>query len=83
MVYSLTYRRPPRVDSTRGSIASGKTGQSLGGSTLDDSRDACVNYGIPEALSFDRILNGGTCPVGLLHPYPLRSRAALVPGIPH
>ncbi|KAL9602013.1 MAG: hypothetical protein Q9219_002121 [cf. Caloplaca sp. 3 TL-2023] len=60
MVYNLAYRRPPHVK--RGSVASGETGPSLGGSTLDDSRDACINYGIPEALSFDRIIDGGTCP---------------------
>lgn len=63
MVYSLTYRRPPHVSSKRGSIASEQTGQSIGGSTLDDSHDAAINYGIPEALSFDRIIDGGTCPV--------------------
>ncbi|KAL8958365.1 MAG: hypothetical protein Q9193_004562 [Seirophora villosa] len=62
MVYSLTYRRPPHVSSKRGSIASEQTGQSIGGSTLADSHDAAINYGIPEALSFDRIIDGGTCP---------------------
>lgn len=63
MVYNLTYRRPPRVDSKRGSVASGQTGPSIGGSTLGDSQDVSINYGIPEALSFDRIIDGGTCPV--------------------
>ncbi|KAL9004197.1 MAG: hypothetical protein Q9188_002970 [Gyalolechia gomerana] len=62
MVYNLTYRRPPRVDSKRGSVASGQTGPSIGGSTLGDSQDVSINYGIPEALSFDRIIDGGTCP---------------------
>lgn len=63
MVYSITYRRPPHVDSKRGSVGSGKTGPSIGGTTLDDSQDVSINYGIPEALSFDRIIDGGTCPV--------------------
>lgn len=62
MVYSLTYRRPPHVEPRRASLASEKTGQSVGGSTLNDSQDS-INFGIPEALSFDRIIDGGTCPV--------------------
>lgn len=64
MVYSLTYRRPPHVESRRESLASEQTGQSVGGSTLAESQDTAVNFGIPEALSFDRIIDGGTCPVG-------------------
>ncbi|KAL8661978.1 MAG: hypothetical protein Q9202_005104 [Teloschistes flavicans] len=62
MVYSLTYRRPPHVESRRESLASEQTGQSVGGSTLAESQDTAVNFGIPEALSFDRIIDGGTCP---------------------
>lgn len=71
MVYSLTYRRPAYVDcpvssswsieerikSVDGSVKSGSTGMS---------------GGIPDALSFDRIISGGTCPVcleGILLPY--------------
>lgn len=65
MVYSLAYRRPRRVDSKRGSITSQQTEVSIGGSTLEDSQDAPINFGIPDALSFDRIIDGGTCPVGL------------------
>lgn len=63
MVYSLSYRRPGRValpddasvvsadtkrETIRGSVKSGSSGMS---------------NGIPEALSFDNILAGGTCPV--------------------
>ncbi|KAI4215591.1 MAG: hypothetical protein LQ351_002060 [Letrouitia transgressa] len=59
MVYSLAYRRPPHVDSHRTSIASEKP--SVGVSTLD-SQDSSINFGIPDALSFDRIIDGGTCP---------------------
>ncbi|KAL8869634.1 MAG: hypothetical protein Q9174_004125 [Haloplaca sp. 1 TL-2023] len=67
MVYNLSYRRPPHVDNRRASLASEKTGKSvgestLGDSTLRDSQDAIGNFGIPEALSFDRIIDGGTCP---------------------
>ncbi|KAL8799798.1 MAG: hypothetical protein Q9182_005630 [Xanthomendoza sp. 2 TL-2023] len=61
MVYSLAYRRPPYVP-RRSSTASGGSEPSIGGSTLDDSRDTGISYGIPEALSFDRIIDGGTCP---------------------
>lgn len=57
---SLQYRRPKQVDSetyrqrresleeAEGSVKSGVSGASSG---------------IPDALSFDRIINGGTCPV--------------------
>ncbi|KAL8716167.1 MAG: hypothetical protein Q9220_000072 [cf. Caloplaca sp. 1 TL-2023] len=62
MVYSLAYRRPPHVEPRRVSTGSAETGPSIGGSTLEDSQDSHVNYGIPEALSFDRIIDGGTCP---------------------
>lgn len=56
----LRYRRPNQVDPEtyrqarkslelgEGSVKSGVSGAS---------------HGIPEALSFDRIINGGTCPV--------------------
>ncbi|KAI9788871.1 MAG: hypothetical protein M1816_006535 [Peltula sp. TS41687] len=61
MVFQLTYRRPAyvncpvsatwsteeKVKSLDGSIKSGSTGMS---------------NGIPDALSFDRIISGGTCP---------------------
>lgn len=60
---SLQYRRPKKVDSeayrqrrealeeaAEGSVKSGVSGASSG---------------IPDALSFDRIINGGTCPVRL------------------
>ena len=59
---SLQYRRPKKVDAeiygqrretseeAEGSVKSGSSG---------------VSSGIPDALSFDRIINGGTCPVSL------------------
>lgn len=60
MVYSLTYRRPPHVDSSRASI-NGEKARSIGGSMRSGSSG--MSLGIPDALSFDRIINGGTCPV--------------------
>jgi len=62
MVYSLAYRRPV---SSKSSI----TGSEKHGSN-DDSIDlgssGSVSHGIPDALSFNRIIEGGTCPVGPL-----------------
>ena len=62
MVYSLTYRRPPHVDSARASVMGDEKAKSIGESTVD-SVSTGVSMGIPEALSFDRIITGGTCPV--------------------
>ena len=61
MVYSLSYRRPAYVSSGQQSIASKPSlSDSLSsGSTLSPA-------GIPDALSFDRIITGGTCPVSTL-----------------
>ena len=61
MVYSLTYRRPPHVDSSRASINGDEKARSIGGSM--HSQTSGMSFGIPDALSFDRIINGGTCPV--------------------
>lgn len=64
MVYSLTYRRPPHVDSSRASLNGSEKTQSIGGSTINS--EGSVSFGIPDALSFDRIITGGTCPVSLV-----------------
>lgn len=61
MVYSLTYRRPPHVGSSRSSLNGSEKTHSIGGSTLDS--EGATSFGIPDALSFDRIIAGGTCPV--------------------
>lgn len=61
MVYSLTYRRPPHVDSSSASINGDEKARSIGGSMT--SRSSGMSCGIPDALSFDRIISGGTCPV--------------------
>ncbi|KIW09482.1 hypothetical protein, variant [Verruconis gallopava] len=61
MVYSLTYTRPPYVPPpSRDSLVSpekpGSLKDSIHSGTSHSSR------GIPDALSFDRIISGGTCP---------------------
>lgn len=55
MVLSLTYRRPAHV--SRESINSEKSG-----SGESQTSGSSAPYGIPDALSFDRIISGGTCP---------------------
>lgn len=65
MVYALTYRRPPYVDSARASMIGDEKTKSIGESSFD-SGSTGVTSGIPEALSFNRIISGGTCPVSNL-----------------
>ena len=70
MVYSLGYRRPPHVDSARLSVMGQEKPKSVGESTIDsraESTSSGVTMGIPDALSFDRIIAGGTCPVSLFY----------------
>jgi hypothetical protein len=65
MVYSLTYRRPAyRPNTGRSSV--------IPSEDYENSRDSVksghsggLSAGIPDALSFDKIVNGGTCPVSL------------------
>lgn len=61
MVLSLNYRRPVYVPSSRQSLDSEKGGQAESVTSTSSSP-----YGIPDALSFDRIISGGTCPVSYL-----------------
>ncbi|KAK4695873.1 hypothetical protein P7C71_g1963, partial [Lecanoromycetidae sp. Uapishka_2] len=61
MVYSLTYRRPSHVDSARASVLGDEKTQSIGEASID-SAGTGMSFGIPNALSFDRIMAGGTCP---------------------
>ena len=66
MVYSLTYRRPPHVDSARSSVMGNEKAKSIGESSIDSQisgGSGGMTFGIPDALSFDRIITGGTCPV--------------------
>ena len=66
MVYSLTYRRPPHVDSARASVLGSEKTKSIGETSIDSQvsgGSGGMSFGIPDALSFDRIITGGTCPV--------------------
>lgn len=56
MVYSLTYRRPSHVTSSGDSINGDQKPESY------TSGSSGVSAGIPDALSFDNIINNGTCP---------------------
>ncbi|TKA73675.1 hypothetical protein B0A55_05624 [Friedmanniomyces simplex] len=62
MVYSLTYRRPSHVRSSasRDSLSGDDKQKSINDSITSGS--SCMSNGIPEALSFDRIISGGVCP---------------------
>ena len=62
MVYSLTYRRPQRQT---GSSSESVTGEHKQLSIHESVRSGSsgMSHGIPEALSFDRIIAGGVCPV--------------------
>ncbi|KAI9711012.1 MAG: hypothetical protein M1820_002450 [Bogoriella megaspora] len=60
MVYSLSYRRPPHVNSSSQSVNGELKAKSVDESIY--SQSSGVSNGIPEALSFDKIINGGTCP---------------------
>lgn len=63
MVYSLLYRRPPHVTASSDASLSGmEKAKSIGGTTMN-SQTSNLSLGIPDALSFDRIITGGTCPV--------------------
>ena len=62
MVYSLTYRRPAYVSRPSSLTSSEKTQNKL---SIDGSINSGSSrpWGVPEALSFDKIISGGTCPV--------------------
>lgn len=61
MVYALTYRRPSHVNSSADSLNGDEKQKSINASI--QSCSSCMSNGIPPALSFDRIVEGGTCPV--------------------
>ncbi|KAI5273413.1 hypothetical protein E4T47_03324 [Aureobasidium subglaciale] len=60
MVYSLSYRRPSRVSD--GSSLASSNEQRVSSEGSHHSGTSGSIRGIPEALSFDRIIAGGTCP---------------------
>lgn len=72
MVYSLAYRRPPHVDSARASVLGDEKAKSIGETSINSQASGGsggsggMSFGIPDALSFDRIIAGGTCPVSRL-----------------
>ncbi|KAI9657467.1 MAG: hypothetical protein M1821_003149 [Bathelium mastoideum] len=60
MVYSLVYRRPSHVSSSGESLSGEEKQKSI--SESFNSHSSGMSHGIPEALSFDKIISGGTCP---------------------
>lgn len=71
----LTYRRPVYVsktssarESTSDVSDSGDEKQSNTSSSLRSGSSGKLQ-GIPESLTFDKIINGGTCPVGWPHDF--------------
>jgi hypothetical protein len=64
MVYSLSYRRPSRVSDGSSFTSANEKRVSREGSYLSGTSGSIK--GIPEALSFDRIIAGGTCPVCII-----------------
>jgi hypothetical protein len=60
----LHYRRPKKVDPE--TYQAQKSSEEIEGSIRSGLSGA--SSGIPDALSFDRIINGGTCPVRVQDP---------------
>lgn len=69
---SLSYRRPAHVDRNSIPRNSQETSRSEAGESLY-SGVSVNSSGIPDALSFDKIVSGGTCPVGHLPPQEITS----------
>ena len=82
MVFALNYRRPALVSSSRASFSGDEKPKSIGGSTINSQGSGVVIQGIPEALSFDKIIAGGTCPVSHPHPSVLLSTEELTSAQP-
>lgn len=65
MVFALNYRRPSHVSGSGASISGQEKQLSINESVnSDNSGLSGTSTGIPGPLSFDRIIAGGTCPVG-------------------
>lgn len=60
---SLNYRRPQLVDKNdfRHSLTSDQSSEKENASLRSGRSGASA--GVPDALAFDKIINGGTCPV--------------------
>lgn len=67
MVYSLTYHRPKYVQHMRtASDAPSSESDNTKASSISDgslTRTSCTPRGVPEELSFDKVIDGGCCPV--------------------
>lgn len=68
MVFSLNYRRPARVPVKAETPLDEKRHSFVTQKSDNGSCSTCVR-GIPDALSFDRIISGGVCPVGSTPPF--------------
>jgi hypothetical protein len=77
MVLSLAYRRPAYVDSDQVRSSSSTISLDKTDASLRSGRSG-ASSGIPDALAFDKIINGGTCPVSLLPIGQLTSANALL-----
>lgn len=61
----LTYRRPEYVDKHEFRRSESGAESDEGRSVSLESGRSGTSSGIPNALTFDKIMNGGTCPVSL------------------
>ncbi|PIB01700.1 hypothetical protein CB0940_02014 [Cercospora beticola] len=61
MVYNITYRRPSKVQASSSDSINGDEKQKSINESIE-SGNSGMSHGIPAALSFDRIIAGGTCP---------------------
>lgn len=59
----LTYRRPQLVDKEKFRKSVSSDNSSENGHASFDSEESGASAGVPEALTFDKIITGGTCPV--------------------
>lgn len=73
MVYNLSYRRPQRQPRSSNESVNGERKQ-LSIQESVRSGSSGMSHGIPEALSFDRIIAGGVCPVSATISVPRVSR---------
>lgn len=64
---SLNYRRPAHVDKDAFRQSIGSNTEELLAAENDSLRSgqSGASSGVPDALKFDKIINGGTCPVSL------------------
>jgi hypothetical protein len=65
MVLSLTYRRPEYVDKEQYRESNSSLSLVKGDASVRSGRSG-ASLGIPDALTFDKIINGGTCPVSVM-----------------